>query len=236
MRFTVITLFPEIFSGFVSSALIAKAIDKKLIQIDLLNLRDFADPPHYKVDDTPYGGGAGMVLMPAPLARAIRAAKQSDGGDAAKVVLLSASGKLFKQEIASQFSKERKIILICGRYEGVDQRIIDLYVDYELSLGDFITMGGEAPALCLIEACARLIPGVLGNQQSLINESFSLKINQSRLLEAPHYTKPAEFERLVVPEVLLSGNHQAVECWRLQQSREKTLVNRPDLLQNVTDE
>ena len=223
MRIEILTLFPEIFSGFLNSSLIKKAIDKQLLAVTLTNFRQYADPPHYSVDDSPYGGGAGMVLKPEPLAKGIREAKSRL--PAAKVILLSAAGIPFKQALAKEFSQDQDLILICGRYEGVDQRVIDLYVDYEISIGDYVLMGGEIPAMVLIEATTRLIKDVIGNSDSLTVESFVTE----PLLEAPQYTKPAIFESRAVPEVLLSGNHAKISAWRAEQSQSITASRRPEL-------
>lgn len=227
MRVEILTIFPEIFEGFLKASLIAKAIERGLLSISTTQIRDFADPPHYHVDDTPYGGGAGMVMRPEPLSRAIEAAKLRL--PTAKVILLSASGEIFTQAKASDLSKLSELILICGRYEGVDQRAIDLHVDREICIGDYVLMGGEVPAMVLIEACVRLVPEVLGNSASTVEESFSSNKAKPQL-EAPHYTRPAEFRGAKVPEVLLSGNHAQIEKWRSEKGLEATRLRRPDLL------
>lgn len=229
MRLEVITIFPEILSGFVSSSLIGKACQRGLISLATRQLRDYADPPHFQVDDSPYGGGPGMVMKPIPLARAITASRNALGGS--RTILLSAAGKPFRQADAERLSKLPAITFIAGRYEGVDQRVIDGYVDEEISIGDYVLMGGEVAAMVVIEAVTRLIPGVLGNPLSTSTESFS---DPAALrLEAPHFTRPPEFEGRTVPEVLLSGDHGAIERWREEHARERTKRVRPDLCRGV---
>lgn len=222
-RIIVLSIFPDIFESFLKASLIGKAVEAGKLSVELINFRDFSDPPHHKVDDEPYGGGAGMVLKPEPLSRAIKHAKQTLPD--AKVILFSASGAKFTQPVACSLSlRTGGLILVCGRYEGVDQRFIDLYVDQEFSMGDFVCMGGEVPAMLLIEAIIRLKPEIIGNPESLTNESFT-----EQLLEAPQYTRPREFEELTVPADLLSGAHKRIEAWRKQESINKTKKNRPDL-------
>ena len=224
MQIEVLTLFPEIFSGFLATSLMGRACERGLLQVRLTNIRDFAAPPHYSVDDSPYGGGAGMVLRPEPLSAAIEAA--TTRLPQAEVVLLTPSGERFSQGLAQSMSTAPELIFICGRYEGIDQRVIDQLVDRELSLGDFVLMGGEVAAMAIIESTVRLIPSVVGNSQSIAEESFS-----EGLLEFPHYTKPPTFRGASVPEILLSGNHGKIREWRREQSRAKTARVRPDLLQ-----
>lgn len=226
----VLTLFPEIFSGFLSSSLIKKAVERQLLSVSTLQIRNFASPPHYHVDDTPYGGGAGMVMRPEPLALAIEDAKARL--PQARVILMSASGQLFNQQRAHELSSQSQLIIVCGRYEGVDQRVIDSLVDEEISIGDYVLMGGEVPAMVVIEAAARLTPEVVGNAESLLRESFAPDCSERGILEAPHYTKPAEFRGLKVPEVLLSGNHAEIERWRSAQAERLTRSRRPDLLES----
>lgn len=225
MQIFVLTIFPEIFSSFLKTSLIEKAVNKGLISIDIVNIRDFASPPHYKVDDEPYGGGAGMVLKPEPIFLAIKAIKEKIQD--VYTVLLTPSGNTFSQKKAQDLSKKENLIFICGRYEGVDQRVIDLCVDEEISIGDYILMGGEIPSMAIIEATTRLIPNVIGNFKSTVVESFS-----ANLLEAPQYTHPEEFQGQKVPSTLLSGNHKNIQKWREEKSFEKTKKVRPDLLKN----
>jgi tRNA (guanine37-N1)-methyltransferase len=232
MRIEILTLFPEIFDGFLKSSLVGKAIARGLLQASLVNIRDFADPPHFSVDDTPYGGGPGMVMKAEPLLRAIRSSRERLPG--AKVILLSASGRPFKQTLASEFSGEGELILVCGRYEGVDERVIELEIDEEISIGDFVLMGGEVPAMVLIEATLRLKDLVLGNAESAVTESFA---GTDTLLEAPQYTRPPEIEGLRVPDILLSGNHKKIADWRHETALKRTRERRPDLLcQKKTEE
>ncbi|MBN8549425.1 MAG: tRNA (guanosine(37)-N1)-methyltransferase TrmD [Deltaproteobacteria bacterium] len=231
MKVEIITIFPELFSGFLSSSLVAKAQEKNLLTISTLNIRDFADAPHYHVDDTPYGGGAGMLMKPEPLCRAIEDSKSRL--PSAKVILLSASGETFTQRKALELSHCSEIILVCGRYEGIDQRVIDLLVDEEISIGDYVLMGGEVPAMVLIEACTRLVSGVVGNEESIETESFR-STDESAQLEAPQYTRPAEFRGHKVPEVLLSGNHKKIAEWRLQESKKLTSKRRKTAAQRNT--
>lgn len=220
MNIEILTIFPEIFSGFVSCSLINKAITRGLVRIDLTDIRDFADPPHYQVDDTPYGGGAGMVMRAEPVMRAIEAARGRHPD--VHVASLTPAGKPLTQRRAIELSKLSSLVLLCGRYEGIDQRVIDLGVDEELSIGDYVVMGGEVPAMVVIEACVRLRSDVIGNSASLVQESFSPDFEQGGLVEAPHYTRPEEFRGKRVPEVLISGNHRKIEEWRLAQARERT--------------
>lgn len=226
MKIGVLSIFPGIFSGFFSSSLIEKAQTKGLLSFILSDIRDFADPPHYAVDDVPYGGGAGMVMKAEPICRAIEAARKEL--PRARVVLLSAGGQRFSQAHAARLSTQEELILVCGRYEGVDQRAIDLAVDEEISIGDYVLMGGEVAAMVVIEAVTRLIPSVLGNAESLACESFDSK-DGALLLEAPHYTRPADFRGHAVPEVLLSGDHRKIETWRKDQAVARTRERRPDL-------
>jgi len=223
MKFDIITIFPELVGGFLECGILRRARAAQLVDIRVVNLREFAKDKHKSVDDRPYGGGEGMVLLPAPLFEAIEWCRQGEPG--AQVVLLSPQGKTWNQDMAAEFAALRHVILVCGRYEGVDQRVVDALVDREVSIGDFIMTGGEVPAMAVIDSVVRLIPGALGAEDSTRNESFS-----SGLLDYPHYTRPAEFRGMAVPEVLLSGNHAAIERWRRERAIERTLKNRPELL------
>lgn len=234
MRYSIVTIFPEIFSGFLQSSLIGKGIKNEIISIDLHNPRTMADPPHYKVDDTPYGGGAGMVMLAAPLSRTIESLRSASPD--LIVALLTPSGHPFKQAEAESLSKLKHLALVCGRYEGIDQRFIDQHVDLEISIGDFITMGGEVGAMAVIEATARLLPEMIGNPESVVRESFQPNSDGHRLLEAPQYTRPEVFEGLAVPSVLISGDHKKIDAWRKQESERLTQERRPDLFKHNTSE
>ena len=218
----VLTLFPRLISAPLEESILGKALEKGLLRVHVTDIRDFADGKHRVTDDVPYGGGAGMVMKPEPLVAAIEAARQRLPG--ARVILMSAQGAPFRQARACELAGAGSLILVCGRYEGVDERVLRL-VDEELSLGDFVLTGGEIPALAVIDALARLVPGVLGNELSVHAESFS-----DGLLEGPQYTRPAEFRGMRVPEVLLSGDHKKIAQWRQEQAVARTRERRPDLL------
>lgn len=220
MKFDVLTLFPEMFESLKTS-IIGKAVEKKLIEINLVNIRDFSKNKHKKVDDTPYGGGAGMVMKP----DVVYEAYQSIESEEAKVIYMSPQGKTLNQKKVEELSKEKHLIILCGHYEGIDQRVLDKIVDEEISIGDYVLTGGEIPAMALIDSVSRQIEGVL-NQASIEEESFS-----GGLLEYPQYTRPEIFEGEMVPEILLSGNHQKIERWRKEKSIEMTKKKRPDLLE-----
>jgi len=222
----VLTIFPGIFDSFLKTSLVNKAIERGLLSVLTTDIRNYSSPPHHKVDDSPYGGGAGMVMLVEPLVKAIEDAKKRLPNT--KVVLLSPSGPRFNQTKAIELSKAESVIFVCGRYEGIDQRAIDLAIDEELSVGDFVVMGGEVPAMLVIEACLRLQPDVIHNQDSTTFESFSPKLGDGNLIEAPQYTRPEEYRGLKVPEVLLSGNHKAIAQWRLKESEDRTKkLNQP---------
>jgi tRNA (guanine37-N1)-methyltransferase len=225
MRFDIISVFPELFSGALEYGIIHRARQSGLVDIRLVNLRDFAKDKHKSVDDRPYGGGEGMVFMPAPLFEAIEFCRNSEEGSDAQVVLLTPQGKPWSQDLAAEFAAISHLILICGRYEGIDQRVIDCLVDREISIGDFVLTGGEIPAMVLLDSIVRLIPGALGCKESAINESFS-----TGLLDYPQYTRPAEYRGHAVPEVLLSGDHAKIERWRKEKALEKTKRARPELI------
>lgn len=234
MKIEILTLFPELFETFQTSSMIGRAVEKNLVCIQAHNIRDFAKNKHKQADDYPYGGGAGMVMMPQPLSDSIKHvlsgySKEEQAGDGStgvpKVIYLSPQGRVLHQKLAQQLSKEPALVLLCGHYEGVDQRVIDKYVDMELSIGDYVLTGGEVPAMVLIDCITRLIPGVLGSSESILEESHS-----NRLLEYPHYTRPAIYDGDEVPQVLLSGNHKEIDKWRRQQSLKNTMQKRPDLL------
>ena len=219
----IITLFPEFFASFLRTSLLGKAIASGLVAVGCTNPRDFAPGRHRQVDDSPYGGGPGMVLRPEPVAAAIEDAEQRSGR--ARRVLLSPAGRLFDQGCAARWAETGRIMLICGRYEGVDERIAQTFADEVVSIGDFVLSGGEAAALVVIEATTRLIPGVLGSEESVVEESFS-----SGRLEFPHWTRPSVFRGLPVPDILLSGNHEMVARWRRREALRRTLTWRPDLI------
>jgi len=219
----ILTLFPEMFPGPLGAALAGKALESGLWKLDVLNIRDFATDKHRTVDDTPYGGGAGMVLRPDVVAAAVRGAAQQFGS-AARKIYLSPRGRVLDQAFVEELVAARSVLLLCGRYEGVDQRALDAEGLEEVSLGDFVLAGGEVAALALLEACTRLIPGVMGNEATVDEESFS-----QGLLEYPHYTRPAQWEGREVPDVLISGHHEKVNAWRLAQAQELTRQRRPDL-------
>lgn len=234
MEIEVLTIFPELFANFLDSSLIGKARERGVIKIRTLDIRNFAPLPHRRVDDSPYGGGAGMVMKPEPLAAAIHDAKSRL--PSARVVLLTPSGEIFQQRLAVALGKLPALILVCGRYEGIDQRFIDRYVDQEISIGDYVLMGGELPAMVVIEAAVRHVASVIGNESSLDQESFNTDEN-GLLLEAPHYTRPPEFEGLSIPAVLTSGNHKEIARWRYEQALARTQARRPELLrQRKTDD
>jgi tRNA (guanine37-N1)-methyltransferase len=258
MRFDLITIFPEFFQGFLSHGVLRRAITAGLVQVGVHDLRTFTHDRHRTVDDRPFGGGEGMVLKPEPLAEAIESlgvAEKSRGtvgdGPREKVVLLSAQGQRFTQAMARELASLDRLVLLCGRYEGVDERIVELFCDRELSIGDYVLSGGELAAAVLVDATSRLLPGVLGNEASSEFESFGppdpgvapaspdlanigapprSTHGSGGLLDYPHYTRPAEFRGLAVPEVLAQGDHGAIRRWRRERALEKTLRNRPDLL------
>ncbi|KTB47549.1 tRNA (guanosine(37)-N1)-methyltransferase TrmD [Dehalogenimonas alkenigignens] len=226
MRIDILTLFPEMFQGPFAASILKRAADRGLLDIRLHNIRDWAHDKHRVVDDSPYGGGAGMVMKPEPVVAAIEAVRSLDDAEA-RVVLLSPGGRLFNQALAAELSIIPRLILVAGHYEGFDERIRN-YVDDELSIGDYVLSGGELPAMVVADAVARLIPGVLGCGESHLEESHSP--SAEGLLEYPHYTRPPEFRGLKVPDILLSGNHAAIARWRRQESIRRTLTRRPELL------
>lgn len=226
MRFDILTLFPEAFESFLSTSMIGRAVDAGHIKVVLHDIRDYADNKHRKVDDVPYGGGAGMVMMPQPLFDCIEHVKNLEN-DEAPVIFLTPHGKRFRQEMAEELSglgvepgfqnaqnpgSQKRLILLCGHYEGIDQRVREALVDREISIGDFVLTGGELPAQILIDSISRLIPGVLGRAESHQEESFSAALD--RKIEYPHYTRPEEFRGMTVPDVLLSGHHANIDSWR----------------------
>ena len=219
MKIDVLTLFPDMFNNIFSESIIKRAIDNNLVEINIHNIRDYSKDPHKKVDDTPYGGGAGMVLMCQPIFDAVKDLRS----DNSKVILLTPSGKLYKQSMALDLSLEKHLIIICGHYEGFDERIKTI-CDMELSIGDYILTGGEIPAMVLIDSITRLIDGVI-RKESYLNESFT-----DNLLDYPTYTKPRVYAGLVVPDVLVNGDHAKIDKWRREQQIEITKNNRPDLL------
>ena len=219
MKITILTLFPSMFEPL-NESIIKRAVDDKKIEINIIQIRDFASPPHYKCDDEPFGGGAGMVMLCEPIFKAIESVKT----EKSKIFYMSPRGKVFNQKIAQELSQLEDIILLCGHYEGIDQRIIDYYNIEELSIGDYVLTGGELPAMVVTDAVARLTNNVISTE-SLIDESFS-----SGLLEYDQYTRPAEYKGLKVPDVLLSGHHANIKKWRKENSIHNTKKNRPDLL------
>ena len=225
MRFDIITIFPELFSGVLECGIIRRARQSGLVEIRIINLRDFTKDRHRSVDDRPYGGGEGMVFTPAPLFEAVEHCRSGEETAKSQVVLLTPQGKTWSQDLAAEFATIPHLLLICGRYEGVDQRVIDSLVDREVSIGDFVLTGGEIPAMAVLDSVVRLIPGTLGCSDSAVNESFS-----TGLLDYPQYTRPAEYRGQAVPDVLLSGDHAKIEKWRKEQALEKTKRARPELI------
>jgi tRNA (guanine37-N1)-methyltransferase len=231
MRIDVLTLFPEIFSGFRSESILKRAIDRGVIEFYVWNFRDWSTDKHRKVDDRPYGGGPGMVIRPEPVFAAVEAVQRL-AEPPGKLILLSPRGRRFSQQWAAELAREPRLILLCGRYEGFDERIRLGLKPEELSIGDYVTCGGEVPAMVVIETLVRLVPGALGDVDSPREESFS----DWGLLEYPQYTRPREYRGMRVPEVLLSGDHAAIEWWRLQQALRITQERRPDLLEAIQRE
>lgn len=220
MKIDILTLFPEMFTPLKTS-IIGRAVDSGKLQINVVDIRDYTLDKHRKCDDAPFGGGAGMVMMPQPIASAIQAI---DPDHQARRIYMSPKGRTLKQKVVLEYSKCKHLLLLCGHYEGVDQRVLDLFIDEELSIGDFVLTGGEIPAMVVVDAVARYVDGVI-NEESLLQESFS-----GDMLEYPQYTRPQEFMGIKVPEVLTSGDHGKVDEWRKKKAREITLKNRPDLL------
>ena len=221
MKFTILTIFPEIFEGFLKTSLLGKAIKEGKIEIELVNIRNFTRDKHRKVDDTPYGGGSGMVMMVEPIVLALESIPQG------YKILLTPRGELLNQNKLYQLKRHEHIILICGRYEGIDERITH-FIDEEISIGDYVLSGGEIPAMVIIEGVSRLLPGILGNENSISEESFC-----EGLLEYPQYTRPRVFRGLSVPKVLLSGNHKKIREWRRFQQLLITFKRRPELLEKA---
>jgi tRNA (guanine37-N1)-methyltransferase len=252
MRFDIITIFPGLFTGIFEHGVVKRAIQGGLLQVAMHDLRDFTHDRHRTVDDRPFGGGEGMVLKAEPLAEAVEhlglSLKPDRTAKGQTVILLSAQGKRYTQAVARELGQNDRVVLLCGRYEGVDERVSELIADQELSIGDYVLSGGELAAAVVLDTTMRLLPGVLGNQASSEYESFGLadgllenKLGEGLssthgaggLLDYPHYTRPAEFRGLSVPEVLSSGNHEQIRRWRREQALKKTLRNRPDLLQGA---
>jgi tRNA (guanine37-N1)-methyltransferase len=231
MRIDILTLFPKMFSSPLRESILGRAVEKGLIQIQTINIRDFTLDKHQVVDDAPYGGGQGMVMKVEPIARAIESVKAQD--PSARTIYLTPQGKPFHQDLARRLSTQSHLVLLCGRYEGVDERVRELFIDEEISIGDYVLTGGELAAMVVVDAVSRFIPGVLGSDRSAEEDSFF-----NSLLEYPQYTRPFEFKGCRVPEVLLSGNHSAISLWRRREAIRRTSSRRPDLLANasLTDE
>jgi tRNA (guanine37-N1)-methyltransferase len=231
MRFDILTLFPEMFSSPLRESILGRAIEKGLIHIRTINIRDFALDKHQIVDDTPYGGGQGMVMKVEPIARVIEWVKSEY--PSARTIYLTPQGEKFSQEKALELSSKSHLILLCGRYEGIDERVKELFVEEEISIGDYVLTGGELAAMVVIDAVSRLLPSVLGSDRSAEEDSFN-----NSLLEYPQFTRPFNFRGYCVPGILLSGNHAAISLWRRKEALKRTLVRRPDLLAkaNLSDE
>src|SRR5208337_2774505 len=237
MKITVLSLFPEILKGFFETSIMARAVERGLLSYELVNIRDYATDKHRKCDDEVFGGGAGMLMLPGPLSRALEAAgvradaagaSGAKGSEAKRIIYVTPSGRLFNQAMAADFSREDELVVVCGRYEGVDQRVIDRYVTDEVSIGDYVLSSGEIAALVLVDAVYRLVPGVISGD-SLLEESFSTVKGEAiadgpALLEYPQYTRPANYDSLRVPEVLTSGHHANIARWRLRERLKKTLA------------
>jgi len=228
LLFSNITLFPEMFDAIIDYGVVGRAIKSDLVTLNCVNPRDFTEDRHRTVDDRPYGGGPGMLMKVEPLEKAITAAKASgkNVAEAAKVIYLSPQGQKLDHALAKQLSKEKHIVLLSGRYEGIDQRLIDKNIDMEISIGDYVLSGGELAAMVLIDVVTRLLPGVLGHASSAVEDSF-----EDGLLDHPHYTRPERYQNIDVPAVLLSGDHQKIASWRLKQRLGKTWLNRPELIE-----
>jgi len=232
MFFDILTLFPGMFEGAFTDSIIKRAVEKGLVSIDIHNIRDYSDDPrHQTVDDYPYGGDAGMLMKPEPLARAIAAARERLADKKPLVVYMTPAGRLLDQSVVKRLAGAEALVVLCGRYKGIDQRIADSRVDLELSIGDYVLSGGEIPAMVVVDAVTRLIPGVLGNMDSAETDSF-----HSGLLSHPHYTRPEVFEGMSVPDVLLSGHHANIKEWQRQKSLEITRERRPDLLEGLEED
>ncbi|WHY68689.1 tRNA (guanosine(37)-N1)-methyltransferase TrmD [Neobacillus sp. SuZ13] len=233
MQIDILTLFPEMFSGVFGQSILNKAAEKSAVNYSVINFREYADNKHSTVDDYPYGGGAGMVLKPQPIFDAVSALRDRAKSKNPRVILLCPQGERYEQRKAEELSKEEHLIFICGHYEGYDERIREHVVTDEISIGDYVLTGGELGAMVVVDSVVRLLPEVLGNQESHMKDSFS-----TGLLEHPHYTRPADFRGMKVPDVLISGNHKLIEEWRNKEALRRTLVRRPDLLEKIelTDE
>lgn len=230
MRFDVLTLFPEIFSGYLSQSLLKLAIDRRLVDVQLHNIRDWATGKHKNVDDRPFGGGPGMLLKPEPVVECVEAVQRMpDGGQVSpgRLLLLTPQGRRLDQPLAEELSQAGRLVLLCGRYEGFDQRVYDLLEPEEVSIGDFVLNGGEVAAMTIIDSVVRLVPGVLGDENSSVEDSFS---RGNRILEHAQYTRPREYRGLQVPDVLLTGNHPEIAEWRRQDRQRRTEIRRKDLL------
>ena len=224
MRFDIITIFPEMFAGVFSGGIIKRALDRGLVRIAVHDLRDFTQDKHRQVDDRPFGGLEGMVLKPEPIFRAVEAVREDGAG---RVYLLSPQGRTLDADLARELAAERQVILICGRYEGVDERVVEHLVDGEISIGDYVLSGGELAAAVVVDAASRFVPGVVGKEDSVKNDSFA-----GGILDYPQYTRPREFRGMKVPQVLFSGDHKRIERWRRKKALEKTVRRRPDLVRN----
>lgn len=232
MRFDIVTLFPAIFDGYLTQSLLDKAIRRDLVQIHRHNMRDWAkDTPHRQVDDKPFGGGPGMLIQVEPTMKCVEAVEAMTP-EPARRILLTPQGKQFDQRVAEDLATSERIMLLCGRYEGFDQRVLDIWQPEEISVGDFVLNGGEVAAMVIVDAVVRLLPGVLGDENSSIDDSFS---RGNRLLEFPQYTRPREYRGHHVPDVLLNGDHSAIAKWRSEQSQLRTEQRRSDLLQDQTE-
>src|SRR5712691_2951210 len=223
MKIDILTLFPEICRAPLSESIIKRAQENKIVDLRIHNLRDWATDKHHVVDDAPFGGGQGMVMKPAPIFAAVESLQRENK---LKIILMSPAGRRFDQRLAAELARQSHLIVICGHYEGVDHRVIEHLVDLEISIGDYVLTNGAIAAAVLVDAVVRLLPGVLGHELSAADDSF----NVGGLLEAPHYTRPAEFRGWKVPDVLLSGNHAEIAKWRKEQAQKRTRKNRPDLL------
>jgi len=228
MRFDIVTIFPALFTGPFDHGVVRRAVEGGLVKIGIHDLRSWTSDKHHVVDDRPFGGGAGMVLKPEPLVAAVESLK--DASNRSTVVLTTPQGKLFDQKEAARLAEYDQVVVLCGRYEGVDERVVEAVVDEEYSIGDVVLSGGELAAAIIVDATTRLLPGVLGCEDSASEDSFS---NEAGLLDYPHYTRPSEFRGLKVPEVLLGGNHAEIARWRRQQALERTSKRRPDLFERL---